>query len=90
MGRREDDYFEAVLIQRKESIYVWVKIKITARKTADLKEALVDMVDLPVDLVYQYAARKPWAITKKRIVLKAEDLEKLGGVFFVKKKRGEI
>ena len=81
---REDDYFEAVLIQRKESINVWVKIKITARKTADIKEALVDMVDLPVDLVYQYAARKPWAITKKRIVLKAEDIAKLVGVTLAK------
>lgn len=80
---RPDEYFEATLIQRQSSIQVWVKITLTARKCDDIKAALTEMVDMPVDLVYQYVARRPWAIDKKRIVLTAAELAALTGITLV-------
>lgn len=77
---REDDYFEAVLIQRNSSIHIVIQIILTARKAAKIKEVLTNMVDLPIDVVYQYVARDPWAIGKKRIVITAEEIAKLAGV----------
>lgn len=77
---REDDYFEAVLIQHQSSIFVVVKVKLVARKCDDIKVALADMVDMPIDLVYQYVARKPWAIGKERIELPAAEIAKLVGI----------
>lgn len=77
---REDDYFEAVLIQRQESIHVLVKVTLTARKCDEIKEALAQMVDMPIDLVYQYVARDPWKIAKKRIELTAAEAVALVGI----------
>lgn len=77
---REDDYFEAVLIESGRSIQVLVKVTLIARKDGNIKDALTNMVDLPVDLVYQYVARDPWAISKKRIVITAEEIAALAGV----------
>lgn len=81
---REDDYFEAVLIQKKGNIHVFVKVKLTARKTDDIKQALVHMVDLPLDLVYQHTGRHPWKISKKRIVLSADEIAGLVGITLAK------
>lgn len=77
---REDDYFEAVLIPKKDSIEVLVKVTLRARKTDDIKAALVHMVDLPLDLVYQHTGRHPWTISKKRIVLTAAEIAGLVGI----------
>lgn len=81
---REDDYFEAVLIPKKENIQVLVKVKLTARKTEDIKEALVHMVDMPLDLVYQHVGRHPWKISKERIVLTADEIADLVGITLAK------
>lgn len=74
---REDDYFEAVLIQRGESIFIEVLVALAARKSDDIREAVADMPDMPIDVVYQYVARDPWAIDKKRIVLKGAEVREL-------------
>ena len=81
---REDDYFEALLIQKKQSVQVFVKVKLTARKSQDIKEALSQMVDLSLDLVYQHTGRHPWQISKERIVLTAEEIANLAGVTLAK------
>ena len=50
---REDDYFEAVLIQKlgdrnhEDKLNIFAKVKLTPRKGLSLKEALSHMVDLP-------------------------------------------
>ncbi len=77
---REDDYFEAVLIQKHESIDIIIRVKLTARKNNDIKETLTHMVDLPLDIVYQHVARYPWKLSKKTIVLTAEEITALAGV----------
>ena len=83
-AKREDDYFEALLIQKKQSVQVFVKVKLTARKSQDIKEALSQMVDLSLDLVYQHTGRHPWQISKERIVLTAEEIANLAGVTLAK------
>ncbi len=77
---REDDYFEAVLIQKQESIDVVIRVKLTARKNNDIKQTLTHMVDLPLDIVYQHVARYPWKISKKTIVLTAEEIASVANV----------
>lgn len=77
---REDDYFEAVLIQRGESIQIYAEIKLIARKGMDIKTALQHMVDLPMDVVYMETGRNPWKLSKVRIILTAPELAKLAGV----------
>lgn len=77
---REDDYFEAVLIQKRESIDIVIRVKLIDRKNNDIKKTLSHMVDLPLDIVYQHVARYPWTISKKTIVLTAEEITALAGV----------
>lgn len=77
---REDDYFEAVLIQKHESIDIVIRVKLIDRKNNDIKQTLTHMVDLPLDIIYQHAARYPWKLSKKTIVLEAEETAKLAGI----------
>lgn len=77
---REDDYFESVLIQKKESIFIYAKVTLTARKGMDIRTALTHMVDLPMDIVYTELGRRPWTIRKMRIVLTADEIAKLAGI----------
>ena len=77
---REDDYFEAVLIQKRESIFIHAKVMLTARKGMNLREALSHMVDLPVELIYMTVDRKPWRYEKVRFLLTADEIARLAGV----------
>ena len=77
---REDDYFESVLIQKKESIDIVIRVKLIDRKNNDIKKTLTNMVDLPLDIVYQHAARYPWKISKETVVLTAEEIADLAGI----------
>ena len=76
---REDDYFEAVLIQKQESIFINAFVKLTARKGMDLKTALSHMVDLPMDIIYMETGRNPWKYSKVRVILTAGELAGLAG-----------
>ena len=76
---REDDYFEAVLIQKQESIFINAFVKLTARKGMDLKTALSQMVDLPMDIIYMETGRNPWKYSKVRVILTAGELAGLAG-----------
>lgn len=83
---REDDYFEAVLIQKKgdrnheDVLNVYAKVKLTARKGMSLDEALTKMVDLPLDVIWQETGRTPWHYRKVQLILPAEEIAKLAGV----------
>lgn len=77
---REDDYFEATLVERGKELPVLVKVKLTARKGMDIRTALPHMVDLPLDVVYTELGRHPWWLKKFRIVLSAEELAEATGV----------
>ena len=81
---REDDYFEAVIIEHHgkapDHIEVWAIARLTARKGMSLEEALKHMVDLPMDLVWQYSSRNPIVYRKERLVATAEEITGLAGV----------
>lgn len=87
---REDDYFEAVIIQKKgyvrneDHLNVYAKVKLLPRKGLSLNEALSHMVDLPLDFIWQETGRTPWHYRKLRLVITAEEIAKLAGVELVK------
>lgn len=87
---REDDYFEAVLIQKKgdkngeDKLHIFAKIKFTARKGLSLAEALSHMVDVPIDFIWMETGRTPWHYTKVRFTLTAEEIAQLAGVTLAK------
>ena len=77
---REDDYFEAVLIEAGESIFVKAYVTLTARKGRSIKEAAAYMVDFPVELIYQETGRRPWRYSKVTIPVRAAEVAALVGV----------
>ena len=80
---REDDYFEATLVDSHNSLNILIKVRLTARKGMDIKTALSRMVDLPLDFIYTEISRNPWQLKKFRVVLTAEEIASLTGVTLV-------
>lgn len=81
---REDDYFEALVLEHQESVNLIETITLTARKGMTLEEALSHMVDFPIELVYREVGRTPMHWSIARIVLTAEELTNLTGVILIK------
>lgn len=81
---REDDYFEALVLEHQQSVNLIAKVTLTARKGMTLEEALSRMVDFPVEFLYREVGRTPMHWTIARIILTAEELAKLTGVTLVK------
>ena len=77
---REDDYFEALVLEHQESVNLVQTITLTARKGMTLNEALSHMVDFPIELVYREVGRTPMHWSIARVVLTAEELTQLTGV----------
>ena len=77
---REDDYFEAVLIEAGESIFVKAYVTLTARKGRSIKEAVAHMADFSADLIYQETGRRPWRYSKVTIPVRAAEVAALVGV----------
>ncbi|MCR5030707.1 MAG: hypothetical protein K5982_04455 [Selenomonadaceae bacterium] len=80
---REDDYFEAALVDAHSSLSILVKVRLTARKGMDIRTALSRMVDLPLDVIYTELSRNPWQLKKFRVILTAEEIASLAGVTLV-------
>ena len=81
---REDDYFEALVIEHQQSARLVAKVTLTARKNLSLEEAVSHMVDFPVEFLYREVGRTPMHWSIARVVLPAEELAKLIGVELVK------
>ena len=81
---REDDYFEALVIEHQQGVNLIETITLTARKGMTLEEALSHMVDFPIEIVYREVGRTPMHWSIARVVLTAEELAKLTGVSLVK------
>ena len=80
---REDDYFEATLVDSHNTLNLLIKVRLTARKGMDIKTALSRMVDLPLDFIYTELSRNPWQLKKFRVVLTAEEIASLTGVTLI-------
>lgn len=80
---REDDYFEAYIIEPHDKTTLNVKITLTARKDMSIREALSRMVDFPIDIVYTAISRRPFAIFKTRVYFTAEEIAKAADVKLV-------
>lgn len=72
---RKDGYFEAAIIPKTTGNAVIITLQFTA-KQGDIKQAMTEMVDMSVDIVYQVVARSNWYITKQRMVVAADELIK--------------
>ncbi|MGI6091539.1 MAG: hypothetical protein GX348_10145 [Veillonellaceae bacterium] len=76
---RTDGYFEALIVPKTTGQAVIVTVKLTA-KNGNIREALGQMVDMPIDIVYQIVARSEWYITKNRLVMKSQEIAKAAGL----------
>lgn len=81
---REDDYFEALVVEHKQSVNLVAKVTLTARKNLSLAEAARHMVDFPIEFLYREVGRNPMRWTIARVILPAEEFAKLVGVELVK------
>ena len=81
---REDDYFEAVLIQKHERIDLVLKLSIEGRKGHSLEEAIAHMPDLQMDLIYQETGRIPEHYSKVMLKVPAKEIAALAGVALVR------
>ena len=77
---REDDYFESFIINEQGKAVLLVEVELMARKEESIQDALVNMVDMPIDIVYQMVTRKDWHIEKARIEMKASEVRTAVGV----------
>jgi len=76
---RTDGYFEAIIVPKKTGQTVIVTVALFA-KDGDIKQALANMVDMPIDIVYQVVARSDWYITKNRMVMSADEIAQAMGL----------
>lgn len=77
---REDDYFEARVMEHQQGFNFVAKVTLTARKGMTLEEAVAHMVDFPIEIIYREVGRTPMHFSLARIFLTAEELAKLVGV----------
>ena len=80
---REDDYFEALVIEHQQSVNLVAKVTLTARKNLSLEEAVAHMVDFPIEFIYREVGRTEMHWSIARVILTAEELAKLVGVKLV-------
>ena len=81
---REDDYFEALVIEHQQSAHLVAKVTLTARKGLSLEEAVAHMVDFPIEFIYREVGRNPMRWSIARVILSAEELAKLVNVKLIK------
>ncbi|WP_371380825.1 hypothetical protein [Sporomusa aerivorans] len=74
-ANRSDGYWEAYIVPKSTGGSIVLSVKFTA-KSGDIKAALRDMVDMPIDIIFQVVARSPWYIHKNRLIMKADEIHK--------------
>jgi len=77
---REDDYFEAVLIQKHSRIHLILKVSIEGRRGNSLEEAIAHLPDLRLDLIYQETGRIPAHYSKVMLKVAAQEIADLAGI----------
>lgn len=72
-ARREDGYFEAVIVPRRQGGSFILTVNFTAREGTAV-EALQRMVDMPVEIIYQLLGRSDCFLDKERLVMTAAEI----------------
>ena len=80
---REDNYFEALVVEHQQSVKLVAKVTLTARKNLSLEDAAAHMVDFPIEFLYRQVGRHEMRWSMARVFLPAEELAKLLGVHLV-------
>lgn len=80
---REDDYFEAMVIQKGEQINLVLKLSIEGRKGNTLEEAIAHMPDFRMDFIYQETGRIPAHYSKLILKITGAEIAALAGVALV-------
>lgn len=81
---REDDYFEAVLIQKGgDKINIKAQVKLIARKGMNIKEAISHMPDFNFQIIWLETGRTPCHYRQVRIEVPAAEMAKLAGTKLV-------
>ena len=80
---REDDYFEAMVIQKDEQINLVLKLSIEGRKGNTLEEAIAHMPDFRMDFIYQETGRIPAHYSKQILKITGAEIAALAGVALV-------
>lgn len=77
-ARRTDGYWEAYIVPKGTGQSVIATVKFTA-KQGDITEALKEMPDMSIDIVYQVVSRTPWYIDKapRMVMTHAEIMDAL-------------
>lgn len=70
---REDDYWEALIVEPGKTVELRVKITLTA-KAGSILQDLEQFPDLPMDIIYQIVGRSDWVYEKGRIHLEQDEL----------------
>lgn len=70
---REDNYWEAVIVPKKETITLQIKLFITG-KSGNILRDLDGIPDIPVDVIYQAVGRSDWYYAKERIYLTSDEM----------------
>ena len=81
---REDDYFEAALIEKKQRINLALKLSIEGRNGHTLDDAIAHMVDFRMDLIYLETGRMPAHYSKVLMKMTAAEIAALAGVALVR------
>lgn len=72
---RHDGYWEAYIVPKATGGSIILTVKFTA-KSGDINTALKDMVDMPIDIIFQVVARGPWYFAKNRLIMTADEIHK--------------
>lgn len=71
--RRDDGYFEALIVPKTTGNAVIVTVTFTAKR-GDIRQALAAMVDMPVEIYFQVVARGKWYVSKQRVMMTAAEI----------------
>lgn len=86
---REDDYFEAYIVQRadypdgSDKATIKAQVKLTARKGMNIKEAISKMPDFNFQIIWLEAGRRLCCYRQVRIEVPAKDIAALAGTELV-------
>ncbi len=71
---RTDGYWEALIVPKTTGRSIVLTVKFTA-KDGNITQAMANMVDMPIYIVFQVVARSTWYISKSsRILITAEEI----------------